>query len=71
MKEVFQNYEHYHKWIWDNWEEKTRELDQEILKLNLMVERKNNCNGESHRLLTKTEFLEMEKNGFIFVPTVG
>ena len=69
MKEVFQNYEHYVKWIWENWESKTRELDSAILKSNLMIERKNNCNGESHRFLSKDEFLEKEREGFIFVPT--
>jgi len=70
MKEVFQNYEHYGKWIWENWQSKTRELDNAILQSNLMIERKNNCNGETHRLLTKEEFDEKEINGFIFVPTV-
>lgn len=68
MKEVFQNYEHYGRWIWENWRSRTRELNDSILQSKLMIERENNCTGESHRLLTKEEFYEMESKGFIFIP---
>ena len=68
MKEVFQNYEHYEKWMWENWRSRTRELNDSILKSKLMIEIKNNFTGESHRLLTKEEFYEKQSKEFIFIP---
>jgi len=65
MREVFQCYEHYGKWIWENWHEKTRELDELIIQSKLMVEIDINCTGESYRILTKEEFKKMESNGYI------
>lgn len=68
MKEVFQNYEHYANWISENWESKSKELDNKILESDLLIERENNCNGETHRFLSKSEFKEKESKGFIFIP---
>ncbi len=70
MKEVFQNYEHYANWICENWESKSKELDNLILESDLLIEKEVNCNGETHRALTKKEFNELESKGFIFVPKI-
>lgn len=68
MKEEFKSYEHYRKWIWENWRCRTRELHDSILQSKLLIERENNCTGESYRLLTKEEFLEMQSKGVVFIP---
>lgn len=68
MEEVFQNYEHFQEWILKNWETDSV-LDGLIIKNGLMVERKNNCNGESYRMLTKYEFNELDSQNFIRIPT--
>lgn len=70
MKEVFQDYSHYANWILENWQEKSQEMNKLILESNLLVERQNNCNGETHRYLTKKEFDELESKGFVFVPNL-
>lgn len=71
MSEVFQSYEHYANWISLNWESVSNELDRLILEAGLLIERQNNCNGETHRFLTKQEFNVLESKGFIFVPTIN
>lgn len=71
MKEVFQNYQHYANWILDNWQQKSQEMNKLILESGLLVERQNNCNGETHRYFTKEEFVaKEEENGYIVIPTV-
>lgn len=69
MREVFQNYKHYVDWLNTNWEN-SRDLDKEIISRNLVLAKTVNCNGEMYRSLTKAEFSEMEKEGFIQIPRV-
>ena len=71
MKEVFQTYEHYANWILENWQEKSEELNNIILQSGLLIERINNCTGETHRYLSKEEFLQKETKGFIFIPSIN
>jgi len=68
MKEVFQSYSHYSIWIGDNWERVSKELNDIILSEGLVIEKKVNCTGQTHRKLNKKEFDEKQSNGFIFVP---
>jgi hypothetical protein len=68
MREVFQNYEHYANWILANWQEKSEDMNKLILESGLLVERENNCNGETHRSLTKEEFLIKESGEYIMIP---
>lgn len=68
MEEVFQHYSHYAVWVLNNWEEKSKELDNLILQSGLLIEKEVNCNGETHRVLTKSEFNELESKGFVFIP---
>lgn len=69
MEEVFQNFKHYSEWILNNWE-RDKVLDSVIVKNKLMIERENNCNGESYRLLTKEEFSKRDSENFIKIPTI-
>jgi hypothetical protein len=68
MEEVFQNFEHYKKWIANNWEQ-SETLDSLIIKFDLVVERQNNCNGEPYRMLTKEEFDKRDSEDFVKIPT--
>lgn len=70
MKEVFQNYKHYCDWISENYQI-TKELDDLIISLGLLIEKEVNCNGETHRNLTKLEFTQKESQGFVFVPLLN
>lgn len=67
MLEHFQSYEHYKKWINENWE-RYYWKDLAIIQSGLMVERKTNCNGEAYRSLTKAEFYEKSNESFISIP---
>ena len=69
MEEVFQNFKHYTDWISRNWQT-DRVLDSVIIKNELMIERKVNCNGEVYRMLTKEEFNERDSQNFIKIPTI-
>lgn len=69
MKEVFQNYEHYSKWMIQNWNYQTTDLDKKIIENGLLVKIEHH-NENAFRLMFKSEFKEKEKIGFIFVPTV-
>jgi hypothetical protein len=69
MEEVFQNFEHFKEWILKNWQTDAV-LDSVIIKNGLMIERQNNCNGESYRMLTKGEFNKRDSQNFIKIPTI-
>lgn len=69
MEEVFQDYSHYLSWIFSNWK-RDEVLDSVIIKNRLLVYRKNNCSGESYRVLKKEEFLEMENERFVKIPNI-
>lgn len=59
MREIFQNYEHYCKWLCNAWG-RSLLMDALIIKNNLVIERDDCCNGEPYRTLTRREFVEME-----------
>jgi hypothetical protein len=67
MREVFQNYIHYIGWMFDNLNKNNL---SRLIELGLI-----NNNPEDEKilfecLLSKRQFKEKEKDGFIFVPSV-
>lgn len=68
MEGIFQDYNHYVKWIEDNYKSTNRELTVFIEENGLLMRRKYNLTGEEFRLLTKEEFEIKNKENFLKIP---
>lgn len=69
MEEVFQSFEHYKDWLLQNWH-KDKILDKIILANKLIIEKEKPSDGESFRMMTKEEFIQMESKNFIKIPVL-
>jgi hypothetical protein len=69
MKEVFQDYKHYSKWVIQHWKYQTTDLDQLIIDSDLLI-RIDHHNTDAYRMMYMTEFSKKESDGLIFIPNI-
>lgn len=68
MEEIFQDYKHYTNWIDENYHNRKGADFDRIIEKELLIERKVNITGVTHRFLTKEEFELRNEKSFIKIP---